>query len=165
MLKLDVQFSGYERDRGKYARCAGSSQDGCTGYKETVLKPSGQGTAQTLQRIPVTMAKGIHLFPYRTQKLSLSAPMVLGWRRPGRVGRCRIPRERDLTDVRSLFLCDGERDSPVPIPNTEVKPLRADGTWLGSRSAALMKRPPPVAEERPLKSGAGCRQSEERPGE
>ena len=41
------------------------------------------------------MAKGIHLFPYRTQKLSLSAPMVLGWRRPGRVGRCRIPHEKN----------------------------------------------------------------------
>ena len=41
------------------------------------------------------MAKGSHLFPYRTQKLSLSAPMVLGWRRPGRVGRCRIPYEKN----------------------------------------------------------------------
>ena len=25
---------------------------------------------------------------------------------------------------------EGERDTPVPIPNTEVKPLIADGTWL-----------------------------------
>ena len=25
---------------------------------------------------------------------------------------------------------NGERDPPVPIPNTEVKPLSADGTWL-----------------------------------
>ena len=25
---------------------------------------------------------------------------------------------------------NGERDPPVPIPNTEVKPLCADGTWL-----------------------------------
>ena len=25
---------------------------------------------------------------------------------------------------------NGKRDPPVPIPNTEVKPLRADGTWL-----------------------------------
>ena len=46
------------------------------------------------KRIPVVMAKGSHLFPYRTQKLSLSAPMVLGWRRPGRVGHCRIPYEK-----------------------------------------------------------------------
>ena len=32
-----------------------------------------------------------HLFPSRTQKLSLHALMVLGWTRPGRVGRCRNP--------------------------------------------------------------------------
>ena len=25
---------------------------------------------------------------------------------------------------------NGERVPPVPIPNTEVKPLSADGTWL-----------------------------------
>ena len=25
---------------------------------------------------------------------------------------------------------NGWRDPPVPIPNTEVKPPRADGTWL-----------------------------------
>ena len=49
------------------------------------------------------MAKGIHLFPYRTQKLSLSAPMVLGWRRPGRVGRCRIPQRKASDDVWGFF--------------------------------------------------------------
>ena len=36
------------------------------------------------------MAEGYHLYPYRTQKLSPPALMVLGWQRPGRVGRCRI---------------------------------------------------------------------------
>ena len=51
------------------------------------------------KRIPVVMAKGSHLFPYRTQKLSLSAPMVLGWRRPGRVGHCRIPNKKHTTNV------------------------------------------------------------------
>ena len=28
---------------------------------------------------PVAMTKGFHLFPYRTQKLSPSVPMVLDW--------------------------------------------------------------------------------------
>ena len=55
------------------------------------------------KRIPVVMAKGSHLFPYRTQKLSLSAPMVLGWRRPGRVGHCRIPYEKSLRRSLGLF--------------------------------------------------------------
>ena len=55
------------------------------------------------KRIPVVMAKGSHLFPYRTQKLSLSAPMVLGWRRPGRVGHCRIPYEKSFRRSLGLF--------------------------------------------------------------
>ncbi len=37
----------------------------------------------------VTIARGIHLFPFRTEKLSLSALMVLP-EIGGRVGRCRI---------------------------------------------------------------------------
>ena len=51
-------------------------------------------TANLESRIefPVTIARGKHLYPSRTQKLRLSAPMVLGWKRPGRVGRRRIPK-------------------------------------------------------------------------
>ena len=45
---------------------------------------------ETHSTIPVTIARGIHLFPFRTQKLSLLAPNVLGWKRPGRIGRCRF---------------------------------------------------------------------------
>ena len=71
----------------------------------TERKPRRRRTAQTLHSFPVTMAKGIHLFPYRTQKLSLSAPMVLGWRRPGRVGRCRIPQRKASDECLGLFLC------------------------------------------------------------
>ena len=40
---------------------------------------------------PVAMTKGSHLFPSRTQKLSPSVPKVLGWTRPGSIGRRRIP--------------------------------------------------------------------------
>ena len=61
-----------------------------------------QGTKP--EEIPVVMAKGSHLFPYRTQKLSLSAPMVLGWRRPGRVGHCRIPNEEAQQMLGFFFL-------------------------------------------------------------
>src|SRR5687768_18159582 len=35
------------------------------------------------------MAEGEHPVPSRTRKLSPPAPMVLLWRRSGRVGRCR----------------------------------------------------------------------------
>src|SRR5947199_7378133 len=36
------------------------------------------------------MARGKHLFPFRTEQLSPSAPMVLGSQGPGRVGRRRF---------------------------------------------------------------------------
>ena len=93
------------RNRRRSAYCAESFQDGGFGYKVTKLKLRKRRTAQTLHRFPVTMAKGIHLFPCRTQKLSLSAPMVLGWRRPGRVGRCRIPQRKASDECLGLFLC------------------------------------------------------------
>ena len=40
-------------------------------------------------QFPVVMARGKHLFPFRTEQLSPSAPMVLGPQGPGRVGRRR----------------------------------------------------------------------------
>ena len=43
-----------------------------------------------VNQFPVAIAKGIHLFSSRTQKLSPYTPIVLGWSRPGRVGSCRI---------------------------------------------------------------------------
>ena len=39
---------------------------------------------------PVTIAGRSHLFPSRTQKLSSLAPMILGGKLPGKVGRCRF---------------------------------------------------------------------------
>ena len=30
----------------------------------------------------------VHLFPFRTQKLSFSSPTILGWKRPGKIGHC-----------------------------------------------------------------------------
>lgn len=58
--------------------------------------------------IPVTKAKGIHLFSFRTQKLSPSALMVLGWTRPGRVGRRRLQVKKRGSNT-SLFLCSAVR--------------------------------------------------------
>src|SRR6201985_656325 len=43
-----------------------------------------------LDQFPVAMARGKHLFPFRTEPLSPSAPMVLGPQGPGRVGRRRF---------------------------------------------------------------------------
>ena len=51
--------------------------------------------------IKVAIARGIHLFPFRTEKLSPLAPMVLPT--GGRVGRCRIQMERVTEMWLSLF--------------------------------------------------------------
>ena len=40
------------------------------------------------------MAKGVHLFPSRTQKLSPYTSKVLGWKRPGRIDSCRLKQTR-----------------------------------------------------------------------
>lgn len=50
----------------------------------------------------VAMAEGSHPFPSRTRKLSPLAPMVLPWRRGGRVGNCQVLFE-PLVNPRGFF--------------------------------------------------------------
>src|SRR3954447_9578328 len=49
-----------------------------------------RGAPAGLSPFSVVIARGRHLFPFRTEQLSPSAPMVLGPRGPGRVGRRRF---------------------------------------------------------------------------
>ena len=143
---------------------------------------------------PVLMAVRFHLFPSRTQKLSSPVSKILGWRRPGKIERCRyfqkpkssfytgflvyIPpmadkvrhglelrrneysslaqsversavnrnvvgssptggaslRKETQTEHRAsgapIVGVDGGGGTPVPIPNTAVKPICAHDTWL-----------------------------------
>ena len=48
--------------------------------------------------------------------------------------------DAEASDNRRVSGGYGERVPPVPIPNTEVKPLSADGTWLAT---ARESRTPP----------------------
>ena len=73
------------------------------------------------KQFPVVMARGFHLFPFRTQKLSLFAPKVLGWTRPGRLGR-----------RRNLFLSSSMAEHSAV--NRRV--VGSSPTW-GARNAAL----------------------------
>ena len=53
--------------------------------------------------IQVAIAQGFHLFPFRTEKLSLVTPMVL--RNSGRVGSCRfLEREALVSEDAGAFL-------------------------------------------------------------
>ena len=55
---------------------------------------------------PVTIAKGSHLFPSRTQKLSPLALMILGGQLPGKVGRRRFQKTHPEKDVSFAFIID-----------------------------------------------------------
>ena len=98
-------------------------------------------------------AKSRHIYVYRTQKLSLATPMVLGGWPPGRVGSCWIIGLSLLTKsflVQKIYTCHEKSPSTkayprsratfrgkwwclnswtqikayLPIPNTENKPIR-----------------------------------------
>ena len=53
----------------------------------------------------MTIASRIHLFSFRTQKLSSIALKVLGWTRPGRIGSCRIFLCSKFHKILRLLLC------------------------------------------------------------
>src|ERR1041385_6562159 len=66
------------------------------------------GPERVVSRLfPVAMARGKHLFPFRTEQLSPSAPMVLGLHGPGRVGRRRFFCTSRPARGGSLSLFDG----------------------------------------------------------
>ena len=50
---------------------------------------------------------------------------------------------------------DSDRATPVPIPNTEVKPVSADGTWVDSPWES--RTPPDFSHKRPDFGRAACR--------
>ena len=61
----------------------------------------------------VPIALGKYLFPFRTQKSSPVAPIILLC---GKLGRCQIVKNH--SERGDFFVAE----IPVPIPNTEVKP-------------------------------------------
>src|SRR5829696_3189539 len=67
---------------------------GLDGYFDTrvggLCSFEGPRRGPGLEQFPVALAWGKHLFPFRTEQLSPTAPMVLGLHGPGRVGRRRF---------------------------------------------------------------------------
>src|SRR5438128_11648103 len=61
--------------------------------------------------VSVAIAEGRHPVPFRTRKLSLPAPMVLPWRRGGRVGRRRDFNEQSR--LRAALFVVGQRSREV----------------------------------------------------
>ena len=59
------------------------------------------GSSPTSGAIPVIMATRIHLFPFRTQKLSSSTAKVLDHPRSGRIASCRISIKNDRFSLKN----------------------------------------------------------------
>src|SRR5215467_3292353 len=64
--------------------------DGCLDFLTPARHVQFSSSTERLAKFRWCIAKGRHLFPFRTEQLSLSAPMVLGGQPPGRVGRRRF---------------------------------------------------------------------------
>ena len=52
--------------------------------------PSKKEKLTLVRKWPVSMTVRNHLFPFRTQKLSSLVPKIVGWKRPVKIGRCRL---------------------------------------------------------------------------
>ena len=79
------------------------SKDGRVQRKNFVVQFSVTNGKEKL----VSITHRVHPFPFRTRKLSCAVPKILGWRRPGKRGRCQHPargsRERKEEHIRNLL--------------------------------------------------------------
>src|SRR5688572_8019307 len=93
-------------------------------------------TGVGLEQFPVATAWGKHLFPFRTEQLSPTAPMVLGSQGPGRVGRRRFLLRAAFGRL-VLVKAPGPGSEPPPwvsVPPVAPRPMargerRAPSQW------------------------------------
>ena len=85
------------------------------------------------------IARGIHLYPFRTQKLSLLTPMVLGRRRSGRVGSCQFKQAAGAS-APAVFFCPGP-GRRTGCPESLGCALRKPGKKPRLRFARFRARP------------------------
>ena len=88
------------------------------------------------------MTSRSHLFPSRTQKLRSIVPKILGWRRPGKIGRCR---PFSFSWAKALRIC-GRTCSAKAHKRFSVRPLGqaaktapSHGAIVGSIPAGVTK--------------------------
>ena len=80
----------------------------------------------------VILSQRVHLYPFRTQKLSSAEATILGWRRPGKIVHCWYRcLGLEIFEPRRVGIIITE-GPPVPIPNTEVKLCGGKDTWLAT---------------------------------
>ena len=59
------------------------------------------------------MTVRVHPFPSRTRQLSSLVPTILGWKRPGKIGRCQHKERSSAWMVSFLFCVDGNGLHPT----------------------------------------------------
>ena len=109
-----------------------------------------------LYRFPVALAWGKHLFPFRTEQLSPTAPMVLGLHGPGRVGRRRFFFAPTSRPTRRLVVVEGGPGRPARFPHPQAAGgARAAGNGAaGTRAAGTRVAGARAARRRPECVGA-----------
>ena len=117
--------------------------------------PFGRARSRTSLAV---IAQELHLFPFRTEKLSPAAPMVLGEQAPGRVGRRQFSYERPAeAGLISLWARDGHGcaaegrarrrspaigyDDPRPSPRSDRRLLLRRGARLRRRRIRARQAP------------------------
>ena len=95
---------------------------------------SFEGTSSTKEKHdkapcewPVSMTVRFHLFPFRTQKLSSLVPKIVGWKRPVKIGRCRLLFKPCSDLSRAFCLCrvpETEKDGRGRRRAGHVRPLQ-----------------------------------------
>ena len=87
------------------------------------LLGSAKGNRVVKATQSVILAQRVHLFPFRTQKLSSAEVTILAWRRAGKIthrGHNPNGLQNASRITRQVGVSTAE-GPPVPIPNTEVK--------------------------------------------
>ena len=120
---------------------------------------------------PVSMTVRFHLFPFRTQKLSSLVPKIVGWRRPVKIGRCRLLFIWPVGQAVKTAASHAVNMGSIPVRVTRQKHLlrcgrcffyciaykdaQGVGDPYGNRTARAA-RPSSRAATTPLRGVAGC---------
>jgi hypothetical protein len=143
-----IQPTGTNRPRAwrpTRARARFGTLRGCGNAASRVALPVNTGgRARRSARFPVAMAAGKHPFPFRTRQLSPPAPMVLGGRPPGRVGRRRdFSRNPLRASARGGFVRSGHPITEDPRIGCDTAAYAAPAGGSDRRGGRCRSRGPP----------------------
>ena len=87
LIDRGLDLHGQSYDKTNHFGCRGCDAPLHVGSTFHHLYALFSSQGLTLKKL-VLMTVRVHLFPSRTQQLSSLVPTILGWKRPGTIGRC-----------------------------------------------------------------------------